>query len=84
MPKYRKKPVVVEAIKWDGSQATYDAIKALDERNMLDPFTRDGMLRIKTWEGYFEARFGDMIIKGVKGEMYPCKPDVFEESYELV
>jgi hypothetical protein len=41
-------------------------------------------LRIPTYEGYVFASVGDYIIKGVEGEFYPCKPDIFEKTYEMV
>jgi hypothetical protein len=79
MPKYRKKPVIVEAEQWDGS---YDG--ALSIRHFLEcehEILKDKII-IKTLEGDMEASPGDWVIKGVKGEFYPCKPDIFEATYE--
>lgn len=79
MAKYRKKPVVIEAREWTGGNAV----------NLLDwigeAAKQDGAsLIIHTLEGDHEASLGDMIIKGVKGEFYPCKPDIFAATYDLV
>ena len=77
--KYRKKPVVIEAVQWTGD----------NEKEVYD-FTRGeyyitrGELFIETLEGDMLASVGDFIIKGVKGEFYPCKPDIFEATYEAV
>ena len=84
--KFRKKPVVIEAILWDGKAETIDAIKkALSSDVAVDQdiFLRD-IFYIHTLEGTMQARIGDWIIKGVKGEIYPCKPDIFEKTYEIV
>ena len=80
--KYVAKPVVIEAIKWDGGERTFQAIKALDP----DQVMRDakGNLVIPTREGGMKASYGDYIIRGTKGELYPCKPDVFEDKYQIV
>jgi len=83
--KYRKKPVEIEAVVWDGKDKTYLEIidKWKPERQLtIEPVTRK--LRIHTLEGTMEANIGDYIIKGVKGELYPCKPDIFEQTYEEV
>ncbi len=77
--RWRKKPVVIEAVKWDGSNL---AIEALNEVLGLDPLRLDkGKVRIPTLEGEMLASVGDYIIKGVNGEFYPCKPDIFEKTY---
>lgn len=86
MAKYRKKPVVIEAMRF------YDDAETLTK---LSDFMNDDIrvdykdpskpvLKIKTLEGIMTASTGDYIIKGVKGEFYPCKPDIFEQTYELV
>ena len=75
--KYRKKPVIIEAIQWNG--------KNLSE---IDNFvggslkTKGSSLVIHTLEGDMEASINDYIIKGVNGEFYPCKPDIFDKTYE--
>jgi len=81
--KYRKKAVVIDAIQFDGSNtdeiikwAPYGKI-TLPAATMTAP-----VLFIHTLEGIMSAGVGDFIIRGVKGEFYPCKPDVFEMTYE--
>jgi hypothetical protein len=80
--KFRKKPVVIDAIEWDGTNGALDAIADL----ALDCGRRvhlvGGSLEIPTLEGVMTASFGDWIIRGVGGEIYPCKPDIFEMTYE--
>lgn len=76
---YRKKPVKVEAMKWDGVSLT-KAIDFSGSKNLTT--TKDGKLKIHTLEGVMEAEIGDYIIKGIKGEVYPCKPDIFNIVYE--
>ena len=78
MAQYRKKPVVVEAIQWNGThqKELYDFLGGLR--------FNDGELYIQTLEGNMKASIGDFIIKGIQGEFYPCKPDIFEKTYELV
>ena len=83
--KYRKKPVIIEAIQ----------LENLDVRNLIKiqqfvglgndilVAVSDGVL-INTLEGNMKASIGDFIIKGVQGEFYPCKPDIFELTYEPV
>lgn len=86
MPKYRKKPVVIDAVKFDGNCMCLDVFPisevghfhiALDEQN-------GPCIKIPTLEGVMTASKGDYIIRGVKGEYYPCKPDIFEATYEKV
>lgn len=85
MPKYRKKPVVIDAVEWknDGDGGSLAAIKALDPSDIVI-FAADGTpaLLIRTLEGEMRAEVGDYIIRGVKGELYPCKPDIFAATYE--
>lgn len=77
--KYRKRPVVIEAVQWTGSneKEVYDFA---GDKYFLTPFRE---LKIETLEGEMMASVGDFIIKGVNGEFYPCKPDIFEKTYEL-
>ncbi len=77
---FRKKPVLVEAFLWDGSNI--DQIKAFVGGDVRQCKVTNRKLYIDTLEGVVTADIGDMIIKGVKGEYYPCKPDVFKETYE--
>lgn len=79
--KYRKKPVVIEAVRWTGEN--HEEINAFCKEN--DMWSRSKKtLYIKTLEGHHYASVGDYIIKGVNGEFYPCKPDIFEKTYEKV
>jgi len=90
MSKYRKKPVVIEAFKYEEDLITADSIgkiplwaeKAIG--NDLIHTDVNAELFIKTLEGDMHVNVGDFIIQGVNGELYPCKPDVFEKTYELV
>lgn len=81
MNKYQKKPVVIDAIQWQGnnfSEIVYNFVGIIcGERH-------DGKLDIKTLEGITTADINDYIIRGVIGEFYACKPDVFALSYEKV
>jgi hypothetical protein len=77
--RFRKKPVVIEAIRYDGRNATEIMVWAGDAQ-IAERYI--GGLSIWTLEGTMEADVGDWIIRGVKGEFYPCKPDVFEATYE--
>jgi hypothetical protein len=87
--RYRKKPVVVDAIRWDGGveEATTIIDWVLDgdgtARYHEAVNTVPEEIAIDTLEGTMNAQVGDWIIRGVKGEFYPCKPDVFELTYEL-
>lgn len=96
MTKYRKKPVIIEAIKWDGShKSTKDILNLMGQNVSTDTITqakfdeyvfysnKEGLL-INTLEGKLRASVGDYIIKGIQGEFYPCKPDIFEKTYELI
>lgn len=99
MAKYRKKPIVIEAVRvtaadWNGS--TFDGcpfsesavpwiIAAIEEKRLVPicPGSTDyAEWEIATLEGKMKAGPGDWIIKGVKGEIYPCKPDIFAATYE--
>jgi len=78
--KFRKKPVVIEAERWDGSNI--NLIRMMTKNSPIH-YVGD-RLGIETLEGVMFASPGDWIIKGVKGEFYPCKPDIFEATYEPV
>lgn len=79
MAKYCKKPVEIEAIQWNGENES--EIKAFV--GDAAQFTATS-LAIKTLEGTMIAQVGDFIIRGVDGEFYPCKPDIFEKTYDKV
>jgi hypothetical protein len=93
MPKYRKKPVVVEAIQWTGSNLEEirnfvgsdlieEYVEFFDIKRTLNKMLVD--IAIDTLEGTMRVDYGDYIIEGVKGEFYPCKPDIFLKTYEEV
>lgn len=81
--KYRKKPVVIDA--WQFTKGNLADILEEFEDSPIDIFVEDygNVIRaeIKTLEGVMTASEGDWIIKGVNGEFYPCKPDIFEKTY---
>ncbi len=92
--KFRKKPVVIDAVRWEGE---WKRIIEWMESFVLPghflfpigdnpPLTvnKNGYLEIHTLEGTMRADLGDWIIRGIKGEFYPCKPDIFEATYEPV
>jgi hypothetical protein len=80
--KYRKKPVVIEAVQWNGLND--NEIRAFASDGTRPVKRIEGRLRIQTLEGAMFADPEDWIIKGVKGECYPCKPDIFEATYEAI
>ena len=93
--KYVKKPIEVESIQLtkeniievfdflDG--ANYKETKSVEElEDFSQRMLKQGYIEIETLEGYMKASFGDYIIKGIKGEFYPCKPDIFQATYEEV
>ncbi len=82
--KWRKKPAVIEAWKFDGWMDNSKTLPQEIKDHGHIRLTQDGKLRIPTLEGDMFADTGDMIIKGVKGEFYPCKPDIFALTYEKV
>ena len=94
MAKYRKKPVIIESIQWDGvnHREMFDFLTGTNNKLMesygdnfyIEHSKVAGGLIIKTLEGEHIATIGDFIIKGVSGEFYPCKPDIFAATYELV
>lgn len=80
---FRKKPIVIEAIQWDGKNFP-EILKWSDgqvQQAVHPPHYSD--LLVHTLEGAMTAGLGDYIIKGIKGEFYPCKPGVFDASYEF-
>jgi hypothetical protein len=87
MPRFRKRPVEIEAVRLAGDSVS-DAVQFVPS----DQFAGGGVLPddgrffvdIKTLEGTMRAVEGDWIIRGVQGEFYPCKPDIFAATYEEV
>jgi len=85
MAKYRKRPVVVEAVQWTGKNTSVLCRFCPTATKAYNPFGgKIDHLIIPTLEGNHKAQKSDWIIKGVKGEFYPCKPDIFEQTYEKV
>lgn len=88
MPKFRKKPVVIEAEQFDGTPESAETLCSKFASNVwaeTDPKGNYlGRLIVGTREGNMVASPGDWIITGVQGERYPCKPDIFEATYERV
>lgn len=80
MSKYRKKPVVIDAWRFTG----LDTVASMPTWAMGHTQDRAGStsLFVDTLEGVMEAREGDWIIRGIKGEIYPCKPDIFAATYD--
>lgn len=89
--KYKKKPVVIEAFKLGADPMPDWFMDAITDNRVTLRGTSSGFYHaydtnadIETLEGTMHANYGDYIILGVKGEIYPCKPDVFREVYEPV
>ena len=90
--KYRKKPVVIEAVQWNGrnleeiKEFVGDSLiyEIFDFAWNIGKYTPVVYMEIKTLEGNHKCSQGDYIIKGVQGEFYPCKADIFEQTYERV
>lgn len=80
MAKYRKKPVIIEAIRWNGT-ITPDVTRFFGSKRIV---TQGRYLLIRTLEGIMKANPGDYVIRGVKGELYPCKLDIFNQTYEKI
>ena len=79
--KFRKKPVVIEAVQFNGENQS-EIISFAGKVAKMEGTLKH--LIIKTLEGRMSVSSGDWIIKGVKGEFYPCKPDIFEATYEAI
>jgi hypothetical protein len=92
--RFRKKPVVIEAVQWTGKNhremwdfltgKIYESMSAYGDNFYIDHVKVSGGLVIKTLEGEHIATINDYIIKGVNGEFYPCKPDIFEKTYNRI
>lgn len=88
MALYRKKPVVIEAFQWTGRHDQIEdpewLVEAIKNGTVFFGVRDDGGcdMIIETLEGAMRATAGDFVIKGVKGELYPCKPDIFDATYE--
>lgn len=88
--RFRKKPIVIDAVQFDGTEESILKIMQLNRpvgggaSRPVDVDHGGKTLFIHTLEGKMEASLNDWIIRGVKGELYPCKPDIFEATYERV
>lgn len=83
--KFRKKPIVINAIKFEGTLASYMDIRKEFGIDKTSAFNfSSGRFSIGTLEGIHEVQKDDWVIKGIKDEFYPCKPDIFEMTYERV
>lgn len=78
--KFRKIPVEIEAIQYTGD----NRVDAVNFIGVQGGYWNDGSIKIYTLEGTMKASIGDWIIKGVNGEFYPCKPDIFAKTYEKI
>lgn len=86
MIRAKKKPVIVDVWRWDETAASLQVLRqaGMTAGCIEYPDGKVTDLTIKTLEGEMIASNGDWIIKGVAGEFYPCKPDIFEQTYELL
>ena len=85
--RYRKMPVIIDAIQWTGDNYKEMKLFADESETKVDPIFKyhlDGFLTIKTLEGVVTASENDWIVKGIQGEFYPVKPDIFQLTYEKV
>ena len=80
---YRKKPVIIKAVQYL-REDNIDSVQSFVTDGSLKYNPEDNEYHIKTLEGDMKCIRGDYIIKGIQGEFYPCKPDIFEQTYELV
>ena len=85
MARYRKRPVIIRAVQFLGTAESQKAIEALamDKGTRALTFESDKLM-VETLEGTMTANLRDWIIRGVRGEVYPCKPDIFAATYEPV
>lgn len=85
--KYRKKPVIIEAVQFKGSWSSYHDICNFVGHSIQNNHCGESEpqeIYIETLEGTMTAKKYDWIIKGINGEFYPCKPDIFEKTYDLI
>ena len=82
--KYIEKPITIEAIQWTGDNVIRVSTFFYDNKAEAVYDSDAKTFIIDTLEGQMKASVGDYIIKGIHGEFYPCKPDIFEETYEPV
>jgi hypothetical protein len=80
--KFRKKPVVINAVQWHGNNES--ELRSFFKQVDFSGYSFGSGLTIRTLEGVLKANVGNWIIRGVKCEFYACKPDIFEMTYEVV
>lgn len=81
--KFVKKPVEIEAIQFT-EKSVQECLDFINDQCTFNKESGESEIIILTLEGLMTAKLGDWIIKGVKGEFYPCKPDIFEATYDRV
>lgn len=82
MAKFKKKPVEIEAIQWDGTEnSSHEILRFCDTATW---HVLGNIMMIDTLEGTLQVSVNDWVIKGVKGEFYPCKPDIFKLTYDQI
>lgn len=82
--KYRKKPVVIEAVQYLGTGESFEEIDEFVEGNLYVDSDKGDVPFIRTLEGDMFVFVNDYVIRGIQGEFYPCKPNIFESMYEIV
>jgi len=82
--KYKTKPCEIEAIEWKATQQSFNEIKSMIGSKWKPGDMGENSFFIETLEGDMKASKGDYIIKGLSGEFYPCKPDMFHKKYEQI
>lgn len=80
--KFRKRPIIVEAVQYHRTEESFEEISKFTNNQVIRG--RDNSIIIPTLEGEIEARPNDWIIKGIKGEFYPCRLDIFVATYEKI
>ena len=81
MAKFRKKPIVIEAVQWVGNEDEMP-IPPVDHRMLRQRGKLNRRWQLKTLEGWYTLTPNDWIITGIQNELYPCKPDIFDATYE--
>lgn len=85
--KYRKKPIVIEAVQFTGTINNLEELSNfIDNQELVISYKNPkcAIIKLQTLEGQMTVSLGDYIIKGIQGEFYPCKPDIFVQTYEQV
>ena len=84
MAKYRKKPIVIDAVQWEGTTESWESIMAMGDIRWEPGEMGSLSFSIQTIDGnYAKISKGVWVCKGIKGEFYPCQPDIFDATYEL-